>query len=134
MGQTPERIACRSSALAVCLVAIGLAGGRAAPPTIADLRSQRGRRRATGCRPRQSRTRRRTTGCSTVRLTGGEVHDLGAASNNFKRIFDDFRASYMLRFTPEGVAGNGWHDLSVTLLWSDADRYRVRARRGYWGN
>ena len=66
--------------------------------------------------------------------SGGAVHELGRASSDFKRIFDDFRASYVLRYMPEGVARDGWHDLSVKLLVRDASRCTIRARRGYWGS
>lgn len=68
-----------------------------------------------------------------VGRTGGEVHKPGRARNDFKAIFEDFRASYVLRYTPEGVSQTGWHDLTVKLVRLDPAQHTVRARRGYWG-
>ena len=68
-----------------------------------------------------------------AKKSGGASHALSRASSDFKRIFDDFRASYVLRYTPKGVARDGWHDLRVTLKRPDAATHTVRARRGYWG-
>jgi hypothetical protein len=48
----------------------------------------------------------------------------------FKRTIEDFRAGYVLWFTPAGVTGPGWHDLSVKVK---GRRYDIRARRGYFG-
>lgn len=69
-----------------------------------------------------------------AKQSGGAVHDLGRASSDFKQIVDDFRASYVLRFTPEGVSQTGWHDLTVRLARLDPAQHTVRARRGYWGD
>jgi hypothetical protein len=68
-----------------------------------------------------------------ARETGGAVHDLQRAAANFKAIVEDFRAGYVLRYAPEGVASDGLHQLSVTLTRPDADRYTVRPRRTYFG-
>ncbi len=63
--------------------------------------------------------------------TGGDVavlqrgQDLDAA---FVRAFNDFRASYVLRYTPTTSAA-GWHDLQVRITRSGD--YDVRARKGY---
>ena len=65
--------------------------------------------------------------------SGGAVHDLERASSDFKRIFDDFRASYVLRYSPEGVARDGWHELKVAVKRPDASRMTIRAKPGYWG-
>ena len=51
---------------------------------------------------------------------------LGAAFTNTLRAF---RASYVLRFTPSGVAPDGWHTLTVTV--ARPGKYEVRARAGY---
>jgi len=65
--------------------------------------------------------------------TGGEVRqekpDAPVAAL-FKRVLDDFKASYVLRYTPAGVAPGGWHELGVGVK---KGRYAVRARRGYDG-
>ncbi len=67
--------------------------------------------------------------------TGGELHrpddSRKGTVENFKRVFDDFRSSYVLRYTPAGVAPAGWHSLKVTL--ARTGRYSIRARSGYFG-
>lgn len=68
-----------------------------------------------------------------TRASGGEIHQLWWAAGDFKRIFDDFRASYVLRFTPRGVKGEGWHELAVKVVRPSAVAYTVRARKGYFG-
>jgi len=67
--------------------------------------------------------------------TGGELRGrrlFGDADpvTAFKRVFDDFRQSYVLRFTPQGVPATGWHELSVTI--ARAPTYTIRSRRGYF--
>lgn len=69
-----------------------------------------------------------------AKQSGGDVHDAGRAASNFKRIFDDFRASYVLRYTPAGVERAGWHDLTVNVRAPDARKLTIRSRRGYWGS
>nr|ADC36008.1 putative von Willebrand factor type A domain protein [uncultured bacterium 259] len=65
--------------------------------------------------------------------TGGELRreklDLPVA-RLFKSVIDDFKASYVLRYTPEGVNPGGWHELTVGVKGRRVD---VRARRGYFG-
>lgn len=69
--------------------------------------------------------------------TGGQMHDTsslfsrGGVVGAFKRTFDLFRESYVLRFTPEGVEPGGWHELKVEVV--GKGRVTVRARRGYYG-
>ena len=64
--------------------------------------------------------------------TGGAVTivqrdaDLGAS---FIRELEEFRTSYVLRYTPVGVTGGGWHDVEVKL--NRPGRFDVRARKGY---
>ena len=65
--------------------------------------------------------------------TGGEVRQEkpdAPVAGLFKRVLDDFKASYVLRYTPTGVAAGGWHELGVGVK---KGRYAVRARRGYDG-
>jgi hypothetical protein len=91
--------------------------------------------------------RRLTTGGPTHRLlpdgvtikdgaesTGGGWHQavwLGepTLTGTFRNAFENFRSSYVVRYTPQGVTRNGWHtiDVSVPAFRS----YRVNARRGY---
>lgn len=56
----------------------------------------------------------------------------GSLVFDFKKIFDDFRQSYVLRFRPAGVPPQGWHELTVALKLKG--NYKVRARRGYFGS
>jgi VWFA-related protein len=71
---------------------------------------------------------------SAADRTGGRVHvpafrlDL---VGRFQQAFDDFRTSYVLRYTPAGVAREGWHEITVTV--PSARGAQVRARRGYSG-
>jgi VWFA-related protein len=66
--------------------------------------------------------------------TGGNIHTLKQASHDFKEIVDDFRSGYVLRFTPDKVAADGLHELSVTIARPNANRYTVRARKSYIGD
>jgi hypothetical protein len=50
-------------------------------------------------------------------------------TGTFKATFDDFRSSYMLRYTPQGVTRSGWHAIKVTVPGQKA--LEVNARRGY---
>jgi hypothetical protein len=58
-------------------------------------------------------------------LTIATGDDLGSS---FRRVLDDFRASYVLYFSPLGVRGGGLHTLDVRVKRDGVD---VRARRGY---
>ena len=49
----------------------------------------------------------------------------------FRQVFDDFRTSYVLRYTPTGVKPDGWHELKVEV--PSQPRATIRARRGYIG-
>jgi hypothetical protein len=44
---------------------------------------------------------------------------------------EEFRTSYMLRYSPQGVAGAGWHEITVKI--ARPGKFDVRARRGYEG-
>ena len=65
--------------------------------------------------------------------TGGQLFRMDIAApitEAFKNAIDDFRTSYVLRFTPTGVTHAGWHDLNVRVT---SGTYEVRARKGYSG-
>jgi Mg-chelatase subunit ChlD len=65
--------------------------------------------------------------------TGGEVIALkkkDGLSLAFLTALENFRTSYVLRYSPTGVEPTGWHDVSVSVR---SRGYTVRARRGYWG-
>jgi VWFA-related protein len=67
-------------------------------------------------------------------LTGGRVHTPIFRANvvsYFRDAFDEFRQSYILRYTPAGVAPSGWHDLKVEV--PTRPRATIRARKGYIG-
>jgi VWFA-related protein len=66
--------------------------------------------------------------------TGGALHKTQVIleptmGRTFRRAFEDFRSSYVLRYTPTGVPRAGWHTIDVRVPGSR--RYTVRARRGY---
>ena len=101
------------------------------------------RRRAAGHRHGSGRRRccgrRRRTGCSASAIsptsvageTGGFVAALAPGENltsTFRRVLEQFRASYVLYFTPTGVDGKGPHTLDVRVKRAGTE---VRARRGY---
>ena len=63
--------------------------------------------------------------------TGGQLFWMDVAApitEAFKNAIDDFRTSYVLRYTPKGVTRAGWHDLNVRVT---SGTYEVRARKGY---
>ena len=63
--------------------------------------------------------------------TGGDVRYLREAVNAFRLVLDEFRTSYVLRYTPEGVKREGWHELDVRVTKPGA--VTIRARKGYFG-
>jgi VWFA-related protein len=50
----------------------------------------------------------------------------------FRTIFEDFRQSYVLRYSPTGVDARGWHAISVAV--PKVRDAVVRARQGYYGD
>ena len=66
--------------------------------------------------------------------TGGMLHDPSyffgsSVLRAFRTIFDEFRQSYVLRYSPTGVARGGWHAIAVSVpAMSDVT---IRARQGY---
>jgi hypothetical protein len=69
--------------------------------------------------------------------TGGELHTLGLfvehnAFDVFENAFKDFQTNYILRYTPQGVARGGWHDIVVKV--PAYSGYVLHARRGYNGD
>jgi hypothetical protein len=65
---------------------------------------------------------------AAVDRTGGTFRP-ATSVDAFRSILDDFRTSYVLRFTPSGVAPLGWHELKVRVTRSGS--FTVRARKGY---
>lgn len=72
---------------------------------------------------------------AAAEVSGGDLHgpNYGDATEAFKRVFDDFRQSYVLRYTLMGVDRKGWHNVTVNLTKPVQKRYTLRARRGYFG-
>jgi VWFA-related protein len=69
-----------------------------------------------------------------VAPTGGLVIPLGTGesiSRVFRTTLEDFRSSYVLQYTAEGVAEGGWHELSVGV--KRRGGLEIRARKGYMG-
>jgi hypothetical protein len=67
--------------------------------------------------------------------TGGELRGRGRFGSGdpvstFKRVFDDFQQSYVLRFTPPVAPTSGWHELAVSV--PKNPHYTIRARPGYF--
>ena len=73
-----------------------------------------------------------------ARRTGGELREQGwffrASSlvRAFQTIFNDFRQSYVLRYSPSNVSGRGWHALAVTI--PARQDVTIRARQGYYAD
>lgn len=67
--------------------------------------------------------------------TGGGMHRSrfgDPAVRTFAQILDEFRQSYVLRYSPQGVAPGGWHAVTVTVPAQPA--LTIRARSGYVGS
>jgi hypothetical protein len=68
-----------------------------------------------------------------VARNGGELYEKPAGTRLpafFRQVLDEFRASYVLSYTPRGVTSKGSHEVVVHTRNS---RYTVRARKGYDG-
>jgi hypothetical protein len=62
--------------------------------------------------------------------SGGFLRRGASPVRAFKHVLDDYRQSYVLYFTPEGVPRDGWHALKVEV---PSGRFTIRARSGYFG-
>jgi hypothetical protein len=72
-----------------------------------------------------------------VKGTGGKLHTLGLfvehnAFDVFENAFKELQTNYILRYTPQGVARGGWHDIVVKVPAHSGDV--LHARRGYNGD
>jgi hypothetical protein len=67
-------------------------------------------------------------------LTGGGLHIGGFIERNsaivFNKVYAGVRKNVVLRYRPEGVARDGWHDVTVTV--PRHPKLDLRARRGYF--
>lgn len=67
--------------------------------------------------------------------TGGDKHRSrfgDPAVRTFAQILDEFRQSYVLRYSAQGVSGRGWHTVSVQVPAQPA--LTIKARSGYFGS
>jgi tetratricopeptide (TPR) repeat protein len=67
-------------------------------------------------------------------VTGGAIHAPGIfaerdAAAVFKKVFEDYRRTYLLRYTPKGAPKEGWHEIVVKIPAHTG--YTINARRGY---
>jgi VWFA-related protein len=71
---------------------------------------------------------------AAAEITGGGLHAGISPSNlvkGFKSVFDEFRHSYVLHYSPVGVTSAGWHDVVVTV--PSHPGFEVTARKRYFG-
>jgi len=64
-------------------------------------------------------------------LTGGRLFEVEKTANlatTFLGILDEFRHRYLVSYTPQGVAKDGWHNLDVRLK---GRRATIKSRPGY---
>lgn len=107
---------------------------RRTTPTVAIILGSPNPERPASLLRRSSATSGTTVAALTERIaseTGGLVAPVKAGETltaRFRRMVQDFRTSYVLYFTPNGVEPAGAHTLEVRLKRPGAD---VRARRGY---
>lgn len=71
---------------------------------------------------------------SGAEATGGALHRTQLVAeptlaSTFRKAFEDFRSSYVLRYTLQGVAQGGWHTIDVSV--PGKRNYTVRGRKGY---
>lgn len=67
--------------------------------------------------------------------TGGDKHRSrfgDPAVRTFAQILGDFRQSYVLRYSPQGVNSRGWHTVAVQVPAQPA--LTIKARSGYFGS
>jgi hypothetical protein len=50
----------------------------------------------------------------------------------FAQILDEFRRSYVLRYSPEGVKAGGWHQVRVEV--PSQPGLTIKSRSGYFGS
>ena len=68
--------------------------------------------------------------------TGGQLYEGSspdAIDRTFRRIFDAYRQSYLLRYEPTGVTRTGWHEITVKVVKAGGGKYTIRARKGFQG-
>jgi hypothetical protein len=90
-------------------------------------------------RPRNCTPRARPDGhviiAAAAERTGGTLHKPSyffgsSVQRAFRAIFQDFRQSYVLRYSPDGVRRGGWHAIVVAV--PSMPGVTIRARQGYF--
>ena len=64
-------------------------------------------------------------------FTGGRLFEIEKTANlasTFLGILDEFRHRYLVSYTPQGVAKDGWHKLDVRIR---SRKATIKARPGY---
>ena len=79
--------------------------------------------------PKQAAIRDAVT--KAAEATGGKAYLTGNIVGAFRDVLKEFRRSYVLRYTLEGVSARGWHDIVVKV--PSCPECTIRARRGYMG-
>jgi VWFA-related protein len=92
------------------------------------------RRRLMGPRPTHRLSLDGEAVAAGAAATGGDLYKTQllaepTLTGTFRRAFEDFRSSYVLRYVPQGVAAAGWHAIDVKVRGPRS--YTVRARHGY---
>ena len=92
------------------------------------------RRQLVGPRPVHALLRDGQMIAAAAQATGGELHQARVLTEptlggTFKKAFEDFRNSYVLRYTLKGVPAGGWHAIEVSV--PRGRDYTVKARKGY---
>jgi len=94
------------------------------------------RYRVRGCSPQATQEGEELIARAAER-TGGEVHRqsrffrASSVARAFRAVFSDFRQSYVLRYSPNGVPASGWHPIVVAV--PSVKDATIRARQGYYG-
>lgn len=65
-------------------------------------------------------------------ITGGRIVAADKATDGFQMLLNELENSYVLAYSPDGVAPGGWHEIKVEL--TKPGKAIVRARRGYFGS
>jgi hypothetical protein len=71
----------------------------------------------------------------TAARTGGQLREAATLGRSVAEaltaVLEEFHGSYVLRYSPVGVARGGWHTLEVKL--ARGGKHKIRARQGYFG-
>jgi len=94
------------------------------------------RYRVRGCSP-EAAPRGEEIITQAAERTGGQLHEqsrffrASSIARAFRSIFNEFRQSYVLQYSPSGVKTSGWHAIAVQV--PKIRNVTIRARQGYYG-